>query len=530
MSISFRVFSSVAALAVISAGVPGALPSASPTRAARLTAIVVRGIDRSGVARRLKGPVAVQFFRDGFEGAYYAGSNGVLRVPPGTYLIGMDIPTFGPGGTQVSDTLAERVVRAGTSGGTRTVTVDARLGKPVRVSFALRGARPQFLVATLCASSRAYKGQFGIAIAGGGGPVSLYAVPGHASNLRFIMGSVWQGADGRQYGLGASASGIPRHPDFSFRPSGLATLRFRMASGAADGSSGSLNTWFTGPCQADGPSVGQVTIPGRATELVSAGRWTTQLTINGPSDDGLHVFQDVTAGHAYTATFGGAVYGPGAFALPRFFAARRPGYLTVGLDDLFQDPVANASLGSSDGILRLAHGRRVIRTFRFKRATLFAATLRRAGWYTISLTARPVPPPQGVTPPAMSTKVGLTWRFAASASDLADSLSPAPVSVTTFEPRGLNLRNQAALSSVTPIRLVILRGQPDPGHRIKTVRLEVSRDGGLSWHLVRVITKAGNWLAEVHNPFSCFVSLRSVVTDVNGDSTVETVYRAYEVT
>lgn len=82
---------------------------------------------------------------------------------------------------------------------------------------------------------------------------------------------------------------------------------------------------------------------------------------------------------------------------------------------------------------------------------------------------------------------------------------------------------------MTPIRLVILRGQTNPGHRIKTVRLEVSRDGGLSWHLIRVITKAGNWLAEVHNPVSCFVSLRSVVTDVKGDSTVETVYRAYEV-
>lgn len=529
MSISFRVYGSVAALAVIGASVPGALPSAGPARAARLTAIVVRGIDRTGAARRLKGTVAVRFFRDGYETAYYADSNGVLRVPPATYLIGMDIPTYGQGGTPVSVTLAERIVRAGTSGGTRTVTVDARLGKPVRVSFALRGASPQFLVATLCASSRADKGQFGISIAGGGGPISLYAIPGHARNLRFIMASVWQGADGSQYGLGATASGIPRHPDFSFRPSGLATLRFEMASGATDGSSGSLNTWFTGPCQASGPSVAQVTIPGRATEHVSAGQWVTQLTINGPSDDGLRVAKDVTAGHAYTATFGRAVYGPGAAALPRFFAARHPGYLTVGLDDIFQDPVASASLASSDGILRLAYRRHVLRTYRFKRGSLFAATLRRSGWYTISLTARPVPPPLGVTRAALSTKVSLTWRFAASASDLADSLNPAPVSVTTFEPQGLNLRNQAGLSSVTPIRLVILRGQPNRGHRIKTVRLEVSRDAGLSWHVVRVINKAGKWMAEVPNPFSCFVSLRSVVTDVKGDSTVETVYRAYEV-
>lgn len=215
--------------------------------------------------------------------------------------------------------------------------------------------------------------------------------------------------------------------------------------------------------------------------------------------------------------------------MPRYFAARRPGYLTVSLDNFFEDPAANLTTSSSDGILRLA-GPHVATTYRFKHGSQFTTTLRRPGSYTISVTARPLPPPLGVTLPILSTKVALTWRFVASAGDLADLLSPAPVSVTTFGPRGLNQSNQAALSSVTPIRLVIQRGEPDPGHRIKAVRLEVSRDGGLSWHSVRVTAKADGWLAEVHNPFSCFVSLRSIVTDVKGDRTVETIYRAYEVT
>lgn len=532
MSRSFHLLGLAAALAAASLGGLGARPHAAPTPTTKLTGIIVRGVDRSGVTRRLEGffaPVAAQFFRDGYEAPHYADSNGVLHLPRGRYLLGMDIPTFGPGGAQVSDTLAARTVLVGSSGGTRTLTVDARLGKPVRVSFRLPGARREFLGASLCASSRADKGQFGIDLAASGNLAGLYAIPAHASNLRFLMGSAWAGAGGTQYGLGASASGIPAHPDYSFAPSRLATLRFRAASGATAGSSGSLNTWFAAPCLVDGPSIGTVTMPGVATEHVSAGRWSTQFTIQGPGDDARGVVQDVTAGHAYTATFGGAVYGPGTAALPRYFAARRPGFLTVSLDYFFEDPAANLTSFSSDGILRLA-GPHVATTHRFKHGGLFTTTLRRPGSYTISVTARPLPPPPGVTPAILSTKIALTWRFVASASDLADSLSPAPVSVTTFEPRGLNLSNQAALSSMTPIRLVIQRGEPDPEHRIKAVRLEVSRDGGLSWHSVRVTAKAGGWLAEVDNPFRSFVSLRSIVTDVKGDRTVETIYRAYEVT
>lgn len=533
MSRSFHLLGLTAALAATNLGGFGAPPHAAPTPTTKLTAIIVRGVDRSGVTRRLKGsfaPVAVQFFRDGFEAPYYADSNGVLHIQRGSYLIGVDIPTFGPGGAQVSDTLAARAVRIGSSGGTRTLTVDAKLGRPVRVSFSLPGARREFVGASLCASSSAYKGQFGIDLVASGNLAGLYAIPAHASNLRLLMSSVWQGADGTQYGLGVSASGIPGHPDYSFAPSRLATLRFRVASGATAGRSGLLNTNFAAPCPVGGPSIGgMVTMPGVATEHVSAGRWATQFTINGPGDDARGMVQNVIAGHAYTATFGGAVYGPGTAALPRYFAARRPGYLMVSLDNFFEDPTANLSTSASEGILRLA-GPHVVKTDRFKLGGQFTTTLRRPGSYTISVTARPLPPPAGVSPAILSTKVTLTWRFVASASDLADSLSPAPVSVTTFEPRGLNLSNQAALSSVTPIRLVIQRGEPYPGHRIKAVRLEISRDGGLSWHSVRVTAKAGGWLAEVDNPFRCFVSLRSIVTDVKGDRTVETIYRAYEVT
>ena len=40
---------------------------------------------------------------------------------------------------------------------------------------------------------------------------------------------------------------------------------------------------------------------------------------------------------------------------------------------------------------------------------------------------------------------------------------------------------------------------------------------------------SGEWLAKVRDPASGFISLRSTVTDIKGDSTVETINRAYGV-
>jgi hypothetical protein len=44
---------------------------------------------------------------------------------------------------------------------------------------------------------------------------------------------------------------------------------------------------------------------------------------------------------------------------------------------------------------------------------------------------------------------------------------------------------------------------------------------------VPLAAHGGEWLAKVRDPASGFVSLRSTVTDIKGDSTVETINRAY---
>jgi hypothetical protein len=61
------------------------------------------------------------------------------------------------------------------------------------------------------------------------------------------------------------------------------------------------------------------------------------------------------------------------------------------------------------------------------------------------------------------------------------------------------------------------------------VRVLVSFNDGASWHQVAVSRHGGNWLAVVHDPGSGFVALRSIVTDSHGDSTTQTIYRAYAI-
>jgi len=47
------------------------------------------------------------------------------------------------------------------------------------------------------------------------------------------------------------------------------------------------------------------------------------------------------------------------------------------------------------------------------------------------------------------------------------------------------------------------------------------------WHTLPATPHGAFWLVKVHNPAQGFVSLRSVVIDVHGDSATETILRAY---
>ncbi len=61
------------------------------------------------------------------------------------------------------------------------------------------------------------------------------------------------------------------------------------------------------------------------------------------------------------------------------------------------------------------------------------------------------------------------------------------------------------------------------------MRVLVSFNDGKTWQRLAITRVHGIWRAVVHDPATGYVSLRSLVTDVHGDSTEQTVYRAYAV-
>jgi hypothetical protein len=59
---------------------------------------------------------------------------------------------------------------------------------------------------------------------------------------------------------------------------------------------------------------------------------------------------------------------------------------------------------------------------------------------------------------------------------------------------------------------------------------QVSYDQGRTWQPVTAVRiSAGRWRVTITDPASGFVSLRSAITDSNGDVSTETVYRAFGV-
>ena len=107
-----------------------------------------------------------------------------------------------------------------------------------------------------------------------------------------------------------------------------------------------------------------------------------------------------------------------------------------------------------------------------------------------------------------------------------------PVSYTEFQVPGLDLHNDAAPDASTTIGVTVVRDdavnyRPPPHYGWREVKVQASFNGGTTWHTVLATRRGSHWTVTVHDPGAGFVSLRSIAVNVKGDSTVQTIYRAY---
>jgi hypothetical protein len=522
MRVSARFTAAVCAVAIPAA----TLAAMAPAAASATAAIRVVGVDRNGHV------VGQQATLEAVNGASYQISGKSVRIPTGTYLIGGTVATG-----SASQTLVVHQVRIGRSG---TIRLRAAGGR--RVRFALTGVAGQPGEAQVSACLGTQTSAENEVSAYGGGGVALYAVPFRSANVGFSYLASWTGAQAGYAITGASGRGVPGSLAYRQRLSDLARLTLNVRSGA-NPSTG--NEWDIGPGNyyqslcTPGRVSGQATAPFSVIQYVTPGIWTSETDTDYTETNGTtdftgfnYLVRRLAARQHYTQNFGAAVAGPAPVQpaidgnLFRFTAS-----------DLFDIPgLSGGDVCCARSTATLSRGRSRLWTAHlneWRGHVYIDRAVTRAGWYNFAVSAVRWNP-HGTEPgDLLSPRATIDWHFYIRPVPPAGNTVNFPVTVTTYEPRGLTMSNQAQPGATTTVQLQIVRNGVD-GDRtrqypFRTVRVLASDNGGTSWHQVAISRHGASWLAVVPDPASGYVALRSVVTDSHGDSTTQTIYRAYAI-
>lgn len=519
MRLSSRLCALAAAAGIALTGLvaPGAL--AVPGRPAAKARIHLVAIDRSG---RKTAVFAAIYTRQ--QSPIWARSQPV-SVPRGPAWIAAEIDTSSgpPDNLLLSTTLVTRRVYISRS---ETIDLDARPGKLVTVRPPVPGATGTSTFAQACIGGGFVGGMDEATSAGSDSPVPLYVVPVRSKDLTFGYASAWQGSSASYLITGQSRGGIPSHPVYHPSLAGLAKVRFEFRTGEVVGGYEFADLENSRSCSL----ASLVSVGPAETEYVSAGPWTTIAY-------GYRAFwtsaHQLSARHSYAITFGAASWGP-----TQDFPSIQGRQLVFSPDNPISDPAEETFVCCNVSTVSLSLAGRVLRhavISQSGRTRYLGVNLTRAGWYTLRISSRRQSPGKTIPASILSPRDSLVWRFRA-APQPAPENNPQllPVTATRFRPGGLNLQNEAAAGASTPLAIQIVTAHADgyrspPRHRVRSVTIDVSFNGGKTWHRIAARGHGTSWHATVQDPASGFVSLRSTVTDSAGDRSTETIYRAYSI-
>lgn len=446
----------------------------------------------------------------------YDGTSGhAFSVPDGHYAVMSAIQDATTG------TLADKLV---TVSGRASVTLDARQGRLIKVTL---NGKPvdDDTDARVCA------GISQVELSGTAN--SVFAVPSSSSVFSFAYLVTGQGAQ-----LSAlTSAGVPADPGGAWRSSSLARLTLSVHSGEQDAyetDAGLQPEVANGVnCQTDlyGP-LEQQAAPYRASTLVSPGRWivrTDDSTAVGNQNDvtgGFFVPVNFVKGRSYWLVYYAAAWGPTGL-LPMIWRHSIEFFPSSTITD--PDGIGYEA-GTMNTIALSLNGhelaKRNVSTIG-NSSPDFAVSITKAGWYTMTVDASRYYP--GLTFPStiLTPRATLSWHFYASPTQT----QAAPVYLTALVPQGVSMTNEAAPRSVSAVRVYLSRpgnlNVPTYSDTVKSVQVWASDNAGTTWTKVTVTHTASGWTAYVRDPASGFVSLRSEVTDTHGDTSTETIYRAY---
>jgi hypothetical protein len=285
---------------------------------------------------------------------------------------------------------------------------------------------------------------------------------------------------------------------------------------------------FTSATVSDGCSLpglqSPAQIPFRLVDYRTPGFWRTEVATR--HSQGMTTCSDTwtygsyAARRDYLVSFENAAHGPST-AVPDVAGP------LLGFDPNHQliDPLTTGYEYCNVTSVRLSSGGRLLKTERFTNlAGGFSARVRDGRWYSLNVSAAQTASHEAMPAGLLSPKTTLTWRFRA-------RQGPVPVAVLAFLPLGLNIDNLARPASLTRVKAWPTQNNyqfaPGRASAARSVVTEASSNGGKTWHKVPVVRRKGFWLFAVRNPKSGFVSLRTTVISAAGDTSIETIYRAY---
>lgn len=479
--------------------------------------LLVRTLGHTGVARSSRITAVNLHTLDEFQG----NSGHTFSVPDGRYAV-----IAGIDDNNTAETLAEAIVTvSGTA--TRKVTLDGRKGRLVKVTLDGKRVKDDVYV-SVCAGTDGVDSVEGYQPGG-----ALYAVPNSSHVFRSAFTGVRRGTV-----LSGFAVGVPSHLGGAWRTSQLAKVTTAVRSGEQNASYTYYNLSrqhapdSNNTCTADpGELISGVAAPYRASELVSPGYWTVRTDDQAnPGSVGGYLFaRHFAASHSYSLRLYAAAWAPHGQ-----LADLRPDAIDFGFPT-FADPAGHGYQAAEKATLALSVNGRLLA----KRTETdwgheprdFYVASRKTGWYTLTDDEhryRPGLSFKGI----LSPRTTFAWHFHAVPSTVGTNFRLTDGFWPFLRPAGLSLTNSAAPGSKTTVFMRFARRSNDtrniPHDSVKKVKAWFSADG-THWTAVTVHHTSAGWTATVPDPSAGDVSLRVQATGSHGDTSRETIYRAYAI-
>ena len=512
-------------------GAAGLITAPQPAAPAASFQLTVRIIDRSG---QLAKPIDLQFLNLASGNNIDLGQGTTHKVRAGHYNVAAWIGT-GTGNAQTF-TLADRIIDVTRN---RTITIDARQGRRVRVLLNAPGAVRELLeFAPIVHGDWAFNPwSIGDSINGGTLAAPAYVVPMKAKGVTLYTYTIWekkgnsvtQPSPFRYDIINVFRGGLPAHPTYTVRQSALA----RVSVGVRATDRNQQATLELSPMSNTGPplplnagtTLGATPVKRLTTYRSPGYQWQPLVDLTSPYGeirDFVLNMNPYRRGH-FTERYFAAVLAPQAENGPNASVEGQRMQVSAGFP-LLGDPLHIGDTDEDSGLttrMRLYSGARLLASSHGGNLNLRIPAARH--WYSLHIDAARTP---GAT---LSTHIHAIWRFTAHGSTGGFFFTP-QIYACQLVPAGLDWRNRAAAGVTTPVRLRVYGPGSVTPILLHVVRAKASNDDGKTWHSVTVRRQGSHYVLSVRNPQQAgFVSLRVYVQDRSGRSEWLSVIHAYGV-